>query len=151
MGIAQRSLRSAQTGSTGQAISRGVDGAGSSSDFSCGLCNVSVGNDCIGCDRCSLWFHPPCTGLKADTIKCILRDGGDGIRYVCSACRYQSKANGNTSNNNSSITDVSQLFETVKSLANDVARLTQQVSLLITNNQRQTVGENSEIIDRQNL
>ena len=91
------------------------------------------------------------TGLEADTIKCIIRDGGDGIRYVCSACRYQSKANGNTSNNNSSITNVSQLFETVKSLANDVARLTQQVSLLINNNQRQTVGENSQIIDRQNL
>ena len=55
----------------------------------CGVCNVSVGLDGIGCDECIKWFHPTsqCTGLKTNTIKCIQDEGGEGIKYICSSCR----------------------------------------------------------------
>ena len=53
----------------------------STNDLSpCGVCNVSVGLDGIGCDECIKWFHPTsqCTGLKTNTIKCIQDEGGRG-------------------------------------------------------------------------
>ena len=67
-----------------------------SDDTLCGICSLVVGDDGIGCDRCPHWFHPStqCTGLKDQSIQCILSDGGAGICYVCTACRCQTQGDG---------------------------------------------------------
>ena len=33
-------------------------GVGSGETHKCGMCCLMVGDDGIGCDRCSTWFHP---------------------------------------------------------------------------------------------
>ena len=116
------------TGNTGQTL--GTNGV------NCGMCNSSnlVLSDGIGCDHCTKWFHPTsmCTGLKINTIKVIQRDGGDGIRFVCSDCRCNT---GNSSANDNVIATSSpialgQLYEMVKSIAESVTSLTAQVATL---------------------
>ena len=95
----------------------------------CGICSLPVGNDGIGCYRCSTWYHPTpqCTGLRAGTIKSIQEEGGDSIRYVCNGCRCQPASNQANASDLSPVflqSSISQLFEMVKSIAESVALLT---------------------------
>lgn len=55
----------------------------------CNSCDTMVGNEAIGCDRCSGWFHPTvmCLGIPENSIKEIVRLGGDGILFVCLHCK----------------------------------------------------------------
>ena len=97
-----------------------------SDDTLCGICSLVVGDDGIGCDRCPHWFHPStqCTGLKDQSIQCILSDGGAGICYVCTACRCQTQGDGVSSGVPVDPGSISQLFEVVKALTQTVADLT---------------------------
>ena len=88
-------------------ISGGSDAADGFSGFppvgdvsSCGLCNQPTGEDAIGCDQCSNWFHPKtsCTGLSTNAILIIQTEGGEHINYVCSACRCKKKKSNVTEN-----------------------------------------------------
>ena len=95
----------------------------------CGICSLPVGNDGIGCYRCSTWYHPTpqCTGLRAGTIKCIQEEGGDSVRYVCNGCRCKpasDQANASDLSPDFLQSSISQLFEMVKSIAQSVALLT---------------------------
>ena len=99
----------------------------------CGFCTSVTMSDAIGCDKCPQWFHPTvqCTGLKLPTIKCIQDEGGDAVRFVCCSCRCKPSNNDSLTSSNSMSSDniaVSQLFETVKSLAASVIELRNQVS-----------------------
>ena len=109
----------------------------------CGVCNLIVGNDGIGCDQCSHWYHPStqCTGLKLNTITCIQEEGGDSIRYVCSECRCQPRVQNPASTANlptpgSELTQnaMGQLFEMVKSIAQSVALLSTKFESIISSN-----------------
>ena len=111
----------------------------------CGLCSAVVGNDCVGCDQCPSWFHPTtqCTGLNKAELNCVKSGGGRGIRFVCSNCRCQTSQNSSAEPTVSAISaSMSQLHEIVKGLAETVANLTQQVTLLISNppQQQQSSG-----------
>ena len=61
----------------------------SSNTANCGLCKQEVGDDAIGCDACSDWFHPmpQCTGLTQTIINAIQEDGGNALTFKCSLCR----------------------------------------------------------------
>ena len=103
----------------------------------CGFCSIVVGNDSIGCDKCSKWYHPTtqCTGLKSNTISCIQVEGGDTIKFVCSECRCQPRSRGQGRADSSISTSpvpqfsqetVGQLYEMIKSLAQSVTLLTKK-------------------------
>ena len=107
----------------------------------CGVCNIVVGNDGIGCDQCSHWYHPTtqCTGLKSNTIACIQEEGGDTIRYVCSECRCQPRLHNQAGSANISAPGpelsqdaMGQLFEMVKSIAQSVALLTTKFESIVS-------------------
>ena len=57
----------------------------------CGLSGLNVGDDCIGCDKGPLLFHPStqCTGLNRFELNCVKSGGGRDVKFVCSACRCQ--------------------------------------------------------------
>ena len=126
----------------------------------CGMCsssNMPIGNDGIGCDQCSLWFHPQCTGLPAAAIQCIQMDGGNAVRFVCCSCRCSSnssRAGGNDNPNPPQDTSISQLFQVVKSLAETVANLANQVqSSLVAGGlgQNPRTSHSSPAITRENF
>ena len=148
------------------------EGLTSSSDNhgeTCGLCSVATGNDSIGCDKCPQWFHPTtmCTGLKLNTIICIQEEGGDAVRFVCSACRCKGNlqlSSDTSSSPSSPMSDPAmlQLFNIVKSVAESVAQMTQQVNHLVnisqkfspsSSNSPSAVSQNSSqnILSRENL
>ena len=60
---------------------------------SCGSCNHVMSSDCIGCDKCSKWFHPTpmCLGLGPSVISSIVESDGVGILFVCITCRIQGR------------------------------------------------------------
>ena len=120
----------------------------------CGLCSLNVGEDCIGCDKCPLWFHPftQCTGLNRSELNCVKSGGGRGIKFVCSACRCLTGQSLPPNITNSTVDEsasISQLFAVVKALAESVAQLTQQVTLMINNPVQQT--SSSESFTRERL
>ena len=96
----------------------------------CGSCEVTVGDDGIGCDKCSTWFHPSslCLGLSDRVIDAIREAGGDGIEFVCTQCRARSTGSGSSSSDSA----ISQLSVMVKSLCAVVAKLTERVDQLFT-------------------
>ena len=110
----------------------------------CGLCNIEVSTDAIGCDKCPLWFHPTsqCTGLQAETIAVIKSSDGDSIDFKCSSCRCKNTSLLNQSNtSNNQIIDplaITQVFEMVKALTVTVATLANQISVLVNNNNQTT-------------
>ena len=93
-----------------------------------------MGDDAIGCDSCSNWYHPSpqCTGLRPAAIECILKDGGHGIVFKCNVCRCSNNSSIGSDNSDMNLA-LAQVFEMVKSLATNVAQLTSQVSLLLSN------------------
>ena len=121
----------------------------------CSFCSTVVGNDAVGCDQCSAWFHPKtqCTGLSSRAIECIQSEGGDGIRFVCSACRCAASntAAGSSSSSPPSNEDLSQLFQIVKSLAESIAQLTTKVNTLCNSNSGTAGNDRQGIYDRESL
>ena len=118
----------------------------------CGLCSTVVGNDCIGCDQCPAWFHPTtqCTGLNKAELNCVKSGGGRGVRFVCTTCRCQTSQSNSAELSVSAISaSMSQLHEIVKGLAETVANLTQQMTLLISNPPQQQ--QNSGTFTRESL
>ena len=133
--VMRRSMRSVQVGvAVGGQVS-GDTNVLIGNQTKCGLCESHVGGDSIGCDHCPSWFHPTtqCTGLKQASIDCILSEGGDAIRFICSKCRCSSRTqSGNlTVGGNDDVTPLSQLYQIVQALTVSVTKLTQQVTTLI--------------------
>lgn len=101
----------------------------------CGSCNASVGDDCIGCDRCDGWFHPAsmCMGLSDKVIETIIKHEGKGINFVCLSCRINTPATTSsrrTSDVGSDLTAaIKQLHEMVTSLCTAVRTLLTSTSL----------------------
>ena len=96
------------------------------SPSSCGLCRSTVGNDCVGCDRCLVWYHPKCTGLGDQALQCIANEGGQGIAFICSSCRFSqpySPDNLDRLNQPVSQESVNQLFQMIKAVTISVASL----------------------------
>ena len=102
----------------------------SEDDETCGFCEERIDANPIGCDRCSLWYHPKplCTGLRELTISAILGEDAGAIRYVCNNCRFspQAASSPSTAGNEG----INQLYESVKSLAKTVSTLASQVGVL---------------------
>ena len=108
----------------------------------CGICQIAVGDDSIGCDNCPRWFHPTqvCTGLKPEVLRMIAAGDNEGIFYKCSVCRYVSSP---TRSNSPTVSSgelpaqdshtTAQLFEMLKALAVCVTNLTTQVTALVSN------------------
>lgn len=94
----------------------------------CGLCNVVVGSDAVGCDRCDRWFHPSvlCMGIPESVIENIKQYGGGGISYICTVCRSGSSTGGDTQNS-----ALSQLLLTVAKLCETVQKLSDKVDGLL--------------------
>ena len=65
----------------------------------CGTCNVDLGNDPIGCDKCETWVCSTemCSGLPQNVIDTIIHYDGSGIQFVCLKCRVSlTSAGGST-------------------------------------------------------
>ena len=62
----------------------------------CGTCNVDLGNDPIGCDKCETWVCSTdmCSGLPQNVIDTIIQYDGSGIQFVCLKCRVSLTAAG---------------------------------------------------------
>ena len=122
------------------AISKSGDGngAGGTTDIHhCGMCGLNVGNDTIGCDKCSTWFHPTemCSGLPNDVIKAIFSVNGDAIRFVCTNCRVKPPSSSGVSTRQGRETAganfpdqlIQQLFLSVKGICTAVMELTERM------------------------
>ena len=130
-----------------------LDQASNSAEM-CSLCSTAVGNDAVGCDKCSAWFHPKtqCTGLSSRAIECILSEGGDGVRFVCSACRCASSTTAAGSSSSAPDSEaLSQLHQIVKSLAESIALLTTKVNTLCNSVSGTTSHERQGIFNRESL
>ena len=134
----------------------------SDGDSKCGICNFNVGDDAVGCDVCSNWFHPTplCTGLKPEAIDIIMADPDSGVFYKCNICRcsgLSSQSPGAVRSSQTGLSDpitASQLFEMIKSLTMTVTNLANQVSVLTSREQigRQDHVERSDgMISREEL
>ena len=75
------------------------------SQAECGLCSQEVGEDAIGCDSCSGWFHarPDCTGLSVNAISVIQNEGGQSISFKCSRCICEQSNTGASPSNRSDL------------------------------------------------
>ena len=134
-GIRGKGRGQSGTSTQGQRNTRSTRNSGINSECTCFFCSSVVGNDAIGCDQCSAWFHPKteCTGLSKRAIDCIQAEGGAGIRFICSACRCITPS----TSQSVSLPDhesLSQLHLIVKSLAESVAQLTTKVNMIINSN-----------------
>ena len=118
-----------QAGGSGQVSDRRPNFEGFSTN--CKFCNLGLNQETITCDRCQHEFHPSgnCTGLKPLTIRAILEEGSDGIKFVCVACRC---APGTTQNGEWKEA-LGQVFELVRTLSIGVANLTETVNKVLAN------------------
>ena len=124
----------------------------------CGMCNLVLENNGIGCDRCSAWFHPSemCLGLSRASIHLIVEsEDSDALLYLCTACRLKpgtgawtkSKGRHRTSSkteDDSQIQLINQLFQTVRGLCSEVANLSQKISSALNNSQDMATSGRSE-------
>ena len=101
---------------------------------SCGMCGHEVGDDAIGCDKCSNWVHPTemCSGLPKDAISTIANLRGDAILFVCTNCRVKSsntgistRQGGTSGSGNDQL--IQQLFLSVKGICSAVMELTSRM------------------------
>lgn len=113
----------------------------------CGMCNLVVGDEGIGCDRCSEWFHPSemCMGLSKNSIHLIVEsEDSAALLYLCTACRLKpgtgrwTRSQQRNSNKKDEIKDqlVLQLFQTVKGLCSEVAELTKKINSVFSQGQQ---------------
>ena len=115
----------------GTPVSSRTDGLSGGSVVSCGSCEVAVGQDGIGCDKCDNWFHPSplCMGVSDRLIDVIREAGGAGVEYVCTQCRARPTVAG-ASKDSPSDPAIAQLFVMVRSLCSAIAKLTERVGSL---------------------
>lgn len=104
----------------------------------CGLCSTSVGDDGVGCDRCDKWFHPSvmCMGIPEGVIQNIKEYGGEGVSYICTACRSSSLAGVNSQGS-----ALGQLLQTVSKLCETVQKLSEKVDGLLSGNTGSAVSQ----------
>ena len=76
----------------------------------CGMCQMDVGDDCIGCDKCTVWYHPTstCVGLPDNVIKTIRDYGGRGVSFCSTACRLDDSGDSSGDNTAASLPGGSQ-------------------------------------------
>ena len=110
--------------------------AGEDQDVStCGMCERSVGDDAIGCDRCNAWFCPSemCTGLPENAVALIVSlQDENSVLFVCTGCRvnpgsgaWTTKPATRSKQGKGDNDDLSlkQLYMVVKGLASEMAKL----------------------------
>ena len=100
----------------------------------CGTCDVLVGDDAIGCDRCESWFHPKtlCLGLSDIVIQTIVDNGGKGVAYVCTDCRAKSLTGGTGGGVGGGAGPAfKQLHQTVKMLCKAVEAMSLQMTKFV--------------------
>ena len=100
----------------------------------CGTCDVLVGDDAVGCDRCVSWFHPKtlCLGLSDTVIQTIVDNGGEGVAYVCTDCRAKSLAGGTGGGVGGGAGPAfKQLHQTVKMLCKAVEAMSLQMARFV--------------------
>ena len=100
-----------------------------STAHNCGMCGHQVGDDSIGCDKCSNWVHPTemCSGLPKEAISTIASLSGDAVLFVCTSCRAKpakvtTRQGGATSHSSEEL--IQQLFLSVKGICAAVMDLT---------------------------
>ena len=114
------------------------------SNCACGMCGVMVGDDGIGCDRCSAWFHPTeiCSGLPQEAISLIsVHQADNSVLFVCTGCRINpgtgawatkpSRRRGSDKADEQEMM-IKQLYLTVKGLCASVASLTSKFDALMS-------------------
>ena len=100
----------------------------------CGTCDVLVGDDAVGCDRCESWFHPKtlCLGLSDAVIQTIVDNGGKGVAYICTDCRAGSLIGGTGSGVGGGAGPAfKQLHQTVKMLCRAVETMSLQMAKIV--------------------
>lgn len=110
--------------------------------FECGTCSKDVGDrgDCIGCDKCEIWVHGTdmCSGLPQEVIDVIVGYSGEGIQFICMACRVVQASAVNMSPSAKSDSfkaeTISQLFQQMRGLSAALTDLTAQVNALPVHN-----------------
>ena len=112
-------------------------------DCACGMCRMLVGNNGIGCDRCSAWFHPTeiCSGLPQEAISLIsVHQVDNSVLFVCTGCRINpgtgswsqaSRRRGSDKAEGEQEMMIKQLYLTVKGLCASVACLTSNLDTLM--------------------
>ena len=124
----------------------------------CGLCRQVVGSDAIGCDSCSVWFHPrpDCTGLSTNAIIVIQEEGGNAIQFKCSLCLCNSRSNTSPARNGQDRdTGLKQIYEIVKALSVNMAVLAQNVTklsetVISMNTQSRSPANNNSVVSQPN-
>lgn len=103
------------------------------SDDLCGTCHFLVGDDAVGCDRCSSWFHSSsmCLGIP-DALVSGIRQHGDAIAFICTDCRVGDRSVGR-GDGAGGVGEAAfrQLFQTVKKLCETVQSLSEQMRGLV--------------------
>lgn len=130
----QTAAPSLDTNSSERASSPNQDQSGAPEVHHCGMCGHNVGNDAIGCDRCSSWVHPTemCSGLPNDVIRTISTVSGDAILFVCTNCRVKPSSPRGVATRKGSASNeanlpgelIQQLFLSVKGICSAVMELT---------------------------
>ena len=131
-------------------------GVGSGETHKCGMCCLMVGDDGIGCDRCSTWFHPSemCLGLSQNSIHLIVEsEDSDALLYLCTACRLKpgtgawtkSKGRHSKKEDESQNQLIHQLFQTVRGLCSEVANLSRKISSALNNSQDSLAPGHSQL------
>ena len=95
----------------------------------CGTCNVDLGNDPIGCDKCEMWVCSTemCSGLPQNVIETIIQYDGSGIQFVCLKCRVSLTTAGcstRTSNYQPQLAEIiTQLAQQIKGICCELREL----------------------------
>ena len=108
----------------------------------CGTCNLLVGDNSIGCDKCEVWLHATemCSGLPQKVIDVILEYSGEGINYMCMKCRVTraSTAGQGSGGSPSARADkfmadtLQQLFQQLRGMTTVLSSLSAEVRTLST-------------------
>ena len=106
----------------------------------CGTCAQTVGDQCIGCDKCERWVHGTemCSGLPQKVIDAILEYSGEGISYMCMQCRVTRASNTSHSGSPASRSQsenfmadtLGQLFQQIRGMSTILANLTKEVKAI---------------------
>ena len=98
---------------------------------SCGTCDNTTNDTAIGCDRCASWFCPTpmCLGLPQNIVDAIKSHNGNGIAFICTACRARGTGNNPVANVSSDA--FIQLHEAVKALCKTVGSLAAEIKNVV--------------------
>ena len=133
------------------AVAEQGDGKEDTHSDKCGMCKLVVGDEGIGCDRCTSWFHPSemCMGLSKNSIHVIVEsEDSDALLYLCTACRlnpgtgtWTKSKERRPKTEDGQIQVIMQLFQTVKGLCSEVANLSEKINAVV--DQKQGMDANS--------